>query len=235
MAAHSLTVTRNGAELTVSLPQIDLQAGESVKWTFPGLSIDEMAMIHFDHLGFPESEPYGPFQCLEPSSFDVRGLGNTGRPGEYRYTAFVLSNDGVVASSDGNAKVVNHSTTVDTSPDATIHYDGTDLHIEPFQLKVDVGRPALWYITGLPAGHFITFRFSHFHDVMVGPFSSFQVSRGLGTARVATGSNFAGHSPEPGHENEPIHYHVRLRRPDGTVLVGKDPVIEPPPGWVPGG
>lgn len=227
-------ITRNGEILTVSHPQINLIPEESVEWNFTGLNAGEIACIHFDHLAFPESEPYGPFQCLEPSSTNVRGLGNTGRPGEYHYTAFVVSNAGVAARSDGNAKIVNLSATVDTSPDATIHYDGTDLHVQPFLLKVDLGNPALWYITGVPAEHFISLHFDHFPDAMVGPFSSLQFSRGLGTARVATASNFGAHHPVSGHESDPVTYHVSLRRPDGTVLVGKDPVIEPPPGWVPG-
>ncbi|HKV11279.1 MAG TPA: hypothetical protein VJ725_24265 [Thermoanaerobaculia bacterium] len=239
-------VTRHGRELTISHPNIELRAGESVEWRFKDLDIEEMACVHFEGLDYPESEPYGPFQCLEPSSFDVRGLGNTGRPGHYRYTAFVLSDQGVVAKSDGHARVVNCSTEVDTSPDATIHFDGKKLHVKPHYLKVDVRRPAVWYITGLPAGYFITFHFDQFHDEMVGPFSSFQVSRGLGTARVATGANFTGHIPRHRHNHEenqgykdeqkrsPIHYHVRLRRPDGSVVAWEDPVIEPPPGWIPG-
>lgn len=220
-------ITRNGNVLTVSSPQIELHPGEAVEWNFPELALDELAFIHFDHLDHPETEPYGPFQCLEPSRTNVRGLGNTGQPGEYRYTAFVLNHQGVVAASDGHAKILNLSAEVDTSPEATIRCDATGLHVDPPRLRVDDGQTALWYITGLPAGHFVTFRFdvSTGEDPLTGPFDSFQMSRGISAGQVATGSKFNGSSA--------ITYRVRLHRPDGSIRHEHDPVIEPPPGWPP--
>lgn len=222
-------VTRNGTELTVSNPQTPLEAGDWVVWHFPPLNPQELTFIHFHSL----EHPFGPFQYLEPSSVHVRGLGNSGLPGEYHYTAFILNEQGVAARSHGSASIVNLSATEDTSPDATLHYDGQTFLHEPPTLKVEVGRTALWYITGVPADHFVTFLFDGFEDAMVGPFSSFAISRGFGDAWVATGTDFTGQVPNTEPVQIRIQYHVRLHRPDGTVLAGGDPVIEPP-GWPPG-
>jgi hypothetical protein len=224
MAILHVTANRNGNQLTLTDQQINLHHGDLLQWHFPDLSLNQLAFIHFP---FQENRPFGPFQFLEPSSFHVRGLGNTGHPGEYHYTAFVLDDHGVVASSDGSASVVNHSAEVDTSPDATIQCNGETLIVTPDTLQVEIGRTAVWYITGLPPGYFVTFQFPNFPDTMVGPFSSFQMSRGFGNAQVATGTQFAG--PADSHQQ----YLVSLRRPDGTVVDFRDPVIEPPPGWPP--
>jgi hypothetical protein len=220
-------VTRNGAELTVSNPQVPLETGDWVVWRFLGLDLHEMACIHFHSL----EHPYGPFQALEPSSFHVRGLGNSGIPGEYPYTAFVLDDAGVVATSHGSTSVVNLSATEDTSPVATIRCTENSLHVEPLTLKVEKDRTALWYVTGLPQGHFISFHFEGFPDDMVGPFTSFAFYHVSGESRVAIGTDFKG--PQPDSTDGKVHYRVRLRRPDGSVLAGDDPVIEPP-GWPPG-
>ncbi len=222
-----VTVTRNGEELAISNPQVPLEAGDWVVWRFAGLAIDEIACVHFHSL----EHPYGPFQALEPSSFHVRGLGNSGIAGEYPYTAFILNEQGVVARSTEPASVLNLSTTEDTSPVATIHCTEDSLHVEPPFLKVEIDRTALWYVTGLPPGHFITFQFEGFQDEMVGPFSSFAFLNISGASRVAIGANFSG--PLEGSIDGRVFYHVSLRRPDGTVLASDDPVIEPP-GWPPG-
>lgn len=216
-------VTRNGTELTVSNPQVPLEAGDWVVWHFFGLDLHEMAYIHFHSL----EHPYGPFRALEPSSFHVRGLGNSGRPGEYPYTAFILNDERVVASSREPVNVQNLSATEDTSPVATIQCTENSLHVEPLTLKVEKHRTALWYVTGLPPGHFISFHFEDFQDDMVGPFTSFAFYNISGESRVAIGANFQDPT------NGQVHYRVRLRSPDGSVLAGKDPVIEPP-GWPPG-
>lgn len=221
-------VTRNGTELTVSNPQVHLEAGDWVVWRFPDLSLRELAFIHFYS---PEDKPFGPFQSLEPSSFHVRGLGNTGDVREYFYTAFILNEEGVVARSRESASVHNFSTQVDTSPYATVHFHEGTLHIAPSPLKVEIGRTAFWYVTGLPEGHFVTIRFEGFDDEMVGPFSTFSMSRAFGDAWLATGTNYTG--PVSGPQNGQVQYQVSLRRPDGFVMDIKDPVIEPP-GWPPG-
>lgn len=223
---HEIVVTRSGTALTVSQSVRNLEAGDWVVWRFEGLNLHELAYIHFHPTELPEDRRFGPFQCLEPSSFHVRGIGNSGHLGTYPYTAFILNEQGVVAQSDGQSSIVNLSSVVDTSPDATILCHNNQITVAPSPLKVEIGRPALWYITGVPAGHFVSFRFEHFDDVMVGPFSSFQFSRGIGDSYLAIGTNY--HGPQEGSQNAPVTYQVSLRRPDGTILDTDDPVIEPP-------
>jgi hypothetical protein len=231
-----IVVTRNGGELTLSHQQRELQAGDWIVWSFVGLNLHELPYIHFHPTELPEDRRFGPFQYLEPSNSEnspgpqLRGIGNSGHIGTYPYTAFILTEQGVAAQSDGLSSIVNLSSQVDTSPVATILCHNDTITIAPNPLKVELGRPALWYITGVPEGHFVSFRFENFPDEMIGPFSSFGYSRGIGEPYLAIGTNYGG--PHDGPPTGQVHYRVALRRPDGSILHHEDPVIEPP-GWPP--
>lgn len=224
---HKIVVTRNAEQLSLSQSQVHLHPGEMVDWTFEGeLGSQELAFICFHSLG----GPLGPFQTMEPERARIRGLGNIGIVDVYRYTAFVLNDEGVVAQSDGTATIANLSSEVNTSPSATVLCQEDLLFVTPKALQVEKGGTAIWYVQNLPPGYFVTFEFEPregLEDGMIGPFDSLTVSRGLGDAQITIGTGFKGESPNP------YPYHVQLRRPDGSVVMGEDPVIEPAPGWPP--
>lgn len=226
----NVTVSRNDRELIVSPAQCELEAGDWIVWHFDQLRPGEMPCIRFHPTGSPE-ERFGPFQILEPSSLKVTGIGNSGQMDTYAYTAFILDELGVAAQSENLASVVNTSSEVDTSPIATILCHEGEINIAPAALKVELQQTALWYITGVPEGYFVTFHFEDFPDPMMGPFSSFGFSRGIGNAYLAIGTRYSG--PFEGSNTGQVHYRVSLRRPDGSLVTGShDPVIEPP-GWPP--
>ena len=181
-----VNVTRNGTELSLDHPQIDLSPGNSVEWKFQGLDSQEMGFIQFQ-------EPFGPFQSLLFSGPAVVGVGNSGNADEFAYTALVLNQNGQVATSDGiNASISNPSNVVqDTSPNAVITYNPVadpPLQITPPTLTVPLEGTAIWYVEGLPDDHSVTFQFDSIgENPLLGPFLFFSVSQGFATARVAVG------------------------------------------------
>lgn len=216
---HVVTITRDGNQLLVDPLQIELDLGDSVQWEFEDPDLDGLGYINF----LSPEHPFGPFQFVVPTTALVHGFGNTGIAGEYPYIALILDADGVKATSASvEAKIVNNSTTVATS-EATIRHDET-FHIDPPTLRVQRGQTALWYIPGLTNGQFVTFLFDGFEDELVGPFSTFAITRGFDNAQIAIGVDFKG--PLSGHDS--VHYQVALREQDGTVsALSPDPVIEP--------
>jgi hypothetical protein len=229
---HTVNVNRGeGDNLIVDQPQVNIQHVDSVQWVFPALGQGELAFLHFHS---PAQRPFGPFQTLvhlgsSTPSPSILAIGNTGDGSPSSYTALILNEHGPVATSDGTALIINHSTDPDSSPEATVRVVGETISVEPLNLKVPPGQTAVWYIRGLDAGQIVTFDFLHSGNPMLGPFSSFTVSRGFETARVAFGINFL--DPRPAHSTVP--YQVQLRNLDGKVLDFDDPTIEPlgpPPG-----
>ncbi len=221
-----VTIDRENHSLTLDRSEVAIGAGDFVQWDFNGLAVDELAYIRFS----PPSGVFGPFQSLEPSSFHVFGTGNNGGPAAYPYTALVLNNDGVLASSSGSHTILNTSLDVNASPQVTVTFQPGSppaLLVEPETLQLQPGRPALWTIRGVPAGLFLTFAFEG-PDTMIGPFSSFAVLHGVNAAPVAVGANF---SLPTGTTS--TQYHLRLRDEAGNVIAGDDPVIDllgSPPG-----
>ena len=230
MTVHNVSVTRSDRLLSLSPSQVTLTGPEDlVDWSFESpLGDQELVFVLFHS---PEGQPFGPFQTLEPENQRIRGFGNNGIVDEYNYTIFVLSNEVVVAQSDGTDSVANTSSEVNSSPSATVLYAAGGLVVSPHRLQVETGRTAIWYVENLPDGHFVTFEFDAIQnphdDVLIGPFASLVVTRGLGNAQVTMGVDFRGDYPQT------YIYHVKLRRPDGSVVTRTDPVIEPPPGWPP--
>lgn len=224
---HKIFVTRSGGQLSLSQSLIQLQnPADVVDWSFDGVGPQELSFICFHSVG----GTLGPFQTTEPERERIRGLGNNGLVDVYRYTAFILNDEGVAAQSDGTASIANLSSTTNTSPSATVLCQEDLLFVAPEALQVEKGGTAIWYVQNLPPGHFVTFEFEpvlSLEDALIGPFESLTVSRGLGDAQITIGAGLKIMHPQK------VRYHVRLRRPDGTVVTGADPVIEPPPGWPP--
>jgi hypothetical protein len=123
-------------------------------------------------------------------------------------------------------------TTPDTSPDAIVQFEPAapsesepTLLVTPNSLSVEVMRTATWHIKGVPAGHFVTFRFD-IERPLTGPFSSFSLSRGSGDCWRATGTDFLFDHPSSPLPSS-IVYFVSLRDAEGNELATADPVIEP--------
>jgi hypothetical protein len=217
-------------QLTPDLLEINLDLHDEVHWIFPSTS-------HIPHIHFPAGDShnnrqFGPFQYIERSSGGLVALGNTGFAGSYPYILTLLDEDGPVFTS-AEVVITNLASTPDTSPEAVIQYQPPvvqglppTLLVTPNPLSLEVGRTATWRIKGIPAGHFVTFRFDDVHPA-TGPFASLSLSRGVGDCWRANATDFlfdlAPLIPLPAQ----ISYHVALRNAQGQVLVSHDPVIEP--------
>ncbi|HJX26961.1 MAG TPA: hypothetical protein VJ885_03550 [Thermoanaerobaculia bacterium] len=214
--------------LTLAPPEISLGGGEQVHWRFHNVPPGGQPFIFFpDHpLDLPR-QPFGPFQYLEPSIHGVLGIGNSGRHRDYPYTAMILNLQGPLASATG--LIQNPMALENTSPDALIRYNPQATHpfkVMPQRLTLEKKRTAIWYIEGIPEGHFVTFQFDDFPEhPMRGPFLSFSFSRGFGNSWLANGAGFLFN--EPNTFLNPINYRVALRNAQGIVVHWDDPVIEP--------
>jgi hypothetical protein len=220
-------------QLELDLPDVTLESGDQVLWQFHKVPHGCPVFIFFPQSQTSGShQPFGPFQYLETSVSSVLAIGNTGHHHEYPYTAMILGPDGPVATSaHTHALVRNPTAHEDTSPDALVLYKPEDkerpFQVTPTLLKLETGRTAIWYIEGIPPGHFVTFHFEDFpNDPLRGPFSSFSWSRGFGSSWLANGAGFLNGLDSSQIPN-PIRYFVRLRDAQGNVLEVKDPVIEP--------
>jgi hypothetical protein len=226
-----VTLEEQTGHLSVDTSQLDLYFHDEVHWIFP---VTEPRLL--PHIFFPTGESYnsqkfGPFQYLEPSSLGVRALGNTGFAGSYAYVLMLLNGDRAVAASD-QLVIHNHATVPDMSPDATVQYEPPrdpesqpSLLVTPNPLSLEVMRTVNWHVKGIPAGQFVTFRFDDERPAK-DTFLSFSMTRGVGDCWRATGTNFLfdiGSDPLPAS----ISYHLTLRDSEGTKIISHDPVIEP--------
>lgn len=240
MAVQCVNVVYYGEGSPLGLDKLDVELGpgDQVQWNFYNVPPRCMPFIYFPGKHHSASrQTFGPFQYLEPSVSTVVALGNSGHHGDYPYVAMILNKKRAVATSAGiEARIRNRSAPENTSPDALVRYDEKGFHVTPNDLKLERERTAIWYIEGIPEGHFVTFRFKGFRDrPMRGPFLSFSLSRGFHGAWLANGAGFLSSHLHlmPGQLQKPISYQVRLRDSYGRVVDGHDPVIEPlesPPG-----
>lgn len=229
-----VTYVAGSTSLEVSPATVALQPGQPVHWQFENVPKNYLAFVHFPvPLGSTLPTPFGPFQYLEPTCSSVLGIGNTGVRGDYRYTAMVLNRKKARAKGEGT--IQNGKGGKDTSPDALVIYDPSksSLEVKPYTLRLAKGRRAIWYIQGIPSNHFVTFEFPGFENRMTGPFTHLSLSRGDGSACLVTGIGFRVADQTEVHEEvDDVTYCIQVRKPDGSLAGGEDPVIESvgPPG-----
>lgn len=230
----NVTVTFHGpgVPLTINPLHVDLHAGGWVQWKFEAatgeLPTGVLMYIHFD-------SAFGPFQGLSSSGNSVSGKGNSGVLGAHHYTAMVLNESEVVATSCASeALVFNLSAARDTSPHAIVIYDPEEkeLGVTPYNLGIQHGETATWHIEGVPQGYFVTFQFPAFPNGMVGPFTTVNLE-----GNVIPGSSIllaSGESYNPGNIASPFKYSIQVRKPDGSLVSSDDPLIDtlgdPPTG-----
>jgi len=117
-----VTVNINEGNLEVAPEEVTIGAGDVVQWRFIGIPSNCLGFVHFDTEG---DELFGPFQFLQPSPTGVTAMGNNGQTGTYGYTAMILGDDSAVATSTASLSIINTSTTVDTTPHATVSFNPT--------------------------------------------------------------------------------------------------------------
>ena len=246
----TVTVTGdpNNPTLTLSPLNVDLNSGDVLEWDFQGVPSDCVPGILFD-------SAFGPFQALDVQGKSVvLGLGNLGTGGDYPYRAQLLDLNGVRATSPDRDKdkgtVHNLVSVLDTSPSVVIQcqtmpnsetpggLDVTSSLQGSGNLSLFVGDMAIWYVTGLPFGYFVSFRFpadtDSGEDSTVGPFKSFLFTRGVGgESSGAVEVIGVGFNP-PADALNPITYHIDIRDTFGVVVSHQDPIIDnlgqPPTG-----
>ncbi len=211
----------------------DLRPGCAIVWQFHGVPSGCRASIQFgpESLNTTATEPVGPFHYLKHLASVVTGFGNSGLAGEYPYTALVL-NDQVVLATSASARIDNHSSVAEEIEDAFGFFAEEDgkrvVVVMPPILQIHSGGTIVWFIEEVPTDCSVEFSFTDFPDPEQGLFSSFSVHQ-EGTSRVATGTGFSDQFPI----GAKIKYCVTVTRPQGSWTVRHDPVIEslgPPPG-----
>lgn len=228
-----VTYDEETGTLTLDQPHIDLPPKQAVQWLFssntPGHALPHAVFQPVAGQPFPvEGEQFGPFQYLEARTHTLTALGNIGKHFTYHYTLLLLDENGPLATSKVPISI-NNQGVEDTSPDALITYHPDDpdpekqLIVSPPSLRVQPGRTVIWYIKGIPLGHFVTFRFLNSPHPLTGPFSSFSVSRGFGNAWLANGADIRF----PDEQHPLISYHVTVRDALGNLVAWDDPTIEP--------
>lgn len=232
--SHQVVVTYNGegVPLGINSPSIELIDGDTVEWIFQNVPSGDQVQVYI-HFHVPSNQPFGPFQGLKPSGHSVIGVGNSGVPGMYSYTALVLNQDGPLATSEEVAVIGNLSDKVDTVSVALglIVYTPGDppaVVVTPPILRIHGVHTVVWLIEGLPDEYFVNFHFGDFFlDSMNGPFSSFVLSRSYGNTRLAVGTGFGSGSRTQGAPLDSIPYFVSVRNSLGTMTASDDPTIEP--------
>jgi hypothetical protein len=104
-------------------------------------------------------------------------------------------------------------------------------------LRLFVGDTALWYVSGLPSGFFVSFRFpsdtNSETDSTIGPFKSFLFNRGVEGESSGVGVIGVSFDPPAGAPGQ-FSYHIDVRDVSGALVTTHDPVIDnlgqPPTG-----
>lgn len=213
------------------LDAIELGQGDWVEWNFQDMPSGSLLVIKFDD----PAAPFGPFQCLQSKpGGTVQGKGNVGTAGTHCYTAMLLDNE--TAQASGTGSVQNLEQSENKSPQSVAEVVAGNIVDPPSSLMLYPGDTALWHVSDLPPGNFITLLFNSADqdpglDPLVGPFDSLLAHRALvgenpGVMRII-GVNF---KPKP--EQRQYTYQFALRDSGGNVLVQHEPTIDnlgPPP------
>ncbi len=223
--------------LTIDLPEVQVDAGDWVQWTFEGLQEDEFGFISFA----PPLPRFGPFhslRSLRPGS--VLGKGNKGGTvgDTYGYRALVLnlSQPAAVASSVG--MIINNAYKENTAPDIQVSYctgdDGLpQLVVSPDPVGLNTGDTATWRFSNLPENAFACFKFEAVTAGMpqqLGPFIAFSACNGEeedeeGVIVEASGTGFAVGGT--GIQTvESFTYYIEIRDWSGQRLASHEPVID---------
>ncbi|MFP5285850.1 MAG: hypothetical protein ACLGI9_08945, partial [Thermoanaerobaculia bacterium] len=84
---------------------------------------------------------------------------------------------------------------------------------------------ATWHFRGFPPGYFATLQFDPAQDI---PFAHFYITAPLPDQPTGTfqahGIGFALAGVPPAGSS--LNYHVQVRKPNGTIASGDDPVID---------
>jgi plastocyanin len=212
--------------------EVELGPDDWVEWNFPDAPSGTLPIIEFD-------SPLGPFQCLQSlANATVQGKGNIGEPEGngtlYKYTAFLLTQDGVQAQSEKNS-VRNLEQSANTSPVVTVTVTESDkgpsLTFEPETLMLYPGDTALWNVFGLSTGHFITFQFEPPPqdpdlDPLVGPFESLLANRRVGKQETNVMRVVAANFNPASNDISQYVYQVAVRDSEGNILEQHEPVID---------
>ena len=243
MGQKTINVNRSGSVLTVEPETLDLNDGDWVEWKFWGLEEGEFGFISFK----PETGKFGPFHSLRSHGRDsFLGKGNKGE-GEktYDYLALVLNLKEDHALASGSGTISNHVSQEDTTPDIKVIYNeqaGT-INVIPQEARLNVGDTATWYFEGVPSNAFVCFKFGSATaadgtlieemDVASGPFVAFNACKDEGGTVQASGMGFVAAIP-PYRWAKQFQYHLQVRKWDGELLAGHDPIIDnlgpPAPG-----
>lgn len=220
--------------LTIATPNVTIQDGDWVSWTFQNLPSGLLPGILF-----ADGQPLGPFAALriEPPT-SVWAKGNVGTPGLvgalFAYLAVAVDQDGV-EQAQGIGTLTNMASAADSSPVVSVTYQagptppqGT-ITIDPLVLNLNRGDSAAWVFVNPPVNSrpVLVHQMSSGPSAL-GPFASQTLAPfGSGFILVA-----AGYTP-PVAVGAAMPYSIELRSDIGSWGVNNDPSIEnlgPPPG-----
>lgn len=209
-------VHRNGSILTASTTP-ELESMDFVEWTFQDVETNESVHIEF------ANPPFGPLQSRITDRNRILGLGNTGQPGEFLYTATIHDDESNVVAS-GQATILNLSTEVNSSPVATVNFPNNSPQVSPASLQVAVDGNATWHLIDVPEDHTVQLVFNPVEGFP--PFHSFAINPGPNGTQIAEAMKLDNHGQEQ------VTYTVLLLDPSNVIVGSHDPVIEPL-GWPP--
>ncbi len=224
--------------LRINPPDVELNNGDWVRWTFPPLPDDQFGFVFFN-------TRFGPFHSLRSAGNSaVLGKGNIGSVSlagtsdhnQYNYTAMILRMGERDPIATGAGKITNQATRVDTSPEVFVTYDpdpklplSQAIKVIPDPVSLNPGDTATWYFSNLPEGAFANFLFTldGVQTPANGPFVNFYAMSGGLAAVQASGTGFA---VVPLGENQPwpakITYYLEVRNLEGVLIGSHDPVID---------
>lgn len=225
-------------QLTISEEQIIYSPGDWVIWEFRNIPPNSLGYLRFEN-----ASPLGPFHSLRSGSGDsLIGKGNVGATADttFLYRVMLLSRnkdegeEGLLATLPG-CSVIQKAAPPDTSPDVTVTFEGEGqlLDVRPSSLCLNTGDTATWHFQKFPEGYFATLQFvpetgPNQPDPHPYPFVDFYV---VAPPPGQPGGNFEAHGigfgmGEALDVGAQLHYHVQVRRPDGTIASNDDPIID---------
>lgn len=236
MAVHQVLVHNAEGSLSFDPTLTPLAQGDWVWWSFLDVPAGFIPFIQFQ----APAPLFGPFHSARSRGNDsVIGKGNTGVPGMYTYRAVLLDPETEqMITSAWLGGIYNEVTSdnADTSPEAFATYHpgapaGQQITVTPDSLCLNNGDTALWVVSGLQEGMFVTMHF----DAPEGGRSANRSGPFAALCAVAGGAagemrlHGTGFMTEAGSDT-PIparfSYTIKVWDADGTLLGSHDPAID---------
>lgn len=241
---QTVTVTRNGTQLTITPQEFDLKDGTWVEWEIKDedLQPGEFLFISFA----PPAPRLGPFYSLR--SFNAKrflGKGHkkitAGDPtgGSYGYRALILDPAKSTQVASGVGMIRDRATQENTASEIHVTYSEVKdaqgqiidrlLQVTPNPVGLNTGDTATWLFKELPANTFAFFRFTDPSGLNpeTGPFLAFNAN--TGGQEITVRASAMGFN---GGDSTELRYRIELRDWEGNFLASHDPVIDnlgPPP------